>query len=434
MKKNSKMYSLPKRLLSGLLSMLFGLSSLSTHANLLEEIAGVGARTKAMGDAGIAESKDYSAVYYNPANLSFCKSTLVTLGYEAIGTNLFVDSETPLPNPIQLGVRHLMDFGICMPMPLNFSMGAYVNVGLTSPLDLGVRTLDNSPDFVLYGVALASPSLLGGIAYQPIKYVSIGASISIQVDTNMQQFMEIPVGDSKKIQTVQINGSVTPAARLIAGVTVEPIDELKIGVVFRSPMFVRFSTVADINIDATVPLNVKNAIENISGYSPLQLGLGASYQIIKPLTLTADLTWQRWSNMPNPFLRISILDNPALASLSAGNTTEDGNLNFEDTFIPRVGIEYFIFPSWAVRGGYSFRYSPAPIPEPSQTSRLLDSHAHIISLGSLYTMSFKTFAVDLEAFGKLGLLHTRSAALSSSSTYDFGGAFWNTGASCTWRY
>ena len=46
---------------------------------------------KAMGGIGIAQADDFSATYYNPANLAFCKKSVIAVGYQKTGQYEFSD-------------------------------------------------------------------------------------------------------------------------------------------------------------------------------------------------------------------------------------------------------------------------------------------------------------------------------------------------------
>ena len=62
---------------------------------------------------------------------------------------------------------------------------------------------------------------------------------------------------------------------------------------------------------------------------------------------------------------------------------EREDYGFRDVVVPRLGAEYRILDDdLALRAGYHYRAAIAPVP--SQTSNLLDSDVHSISLGGGY--------------------------------------------------
>jgi hypothetical protein len=52
---------------------------------------------------------------------------------------------------------------------------------------------------------------------------------------------------------------------------------------------------------------------------------------------------------------------------------------FSDTFVPRGGIEWWVLPWLALRGGYAF--VPSPVGYQGGVTNLLDAHRSVISTG-----------------------------------------------------
>ena len=107
-----------------------GVSSASVpraRANAPEDVQGVGARINGMGGAGTAAAVDFSATYYNPANLSRCSNSQVGVDIRHTFYNLDVeddgpalagdpdgdpttDADYPTPKPLRNQTRATMGF------------------------------------------------------------------------------------------------------------------------------------------------------------------------------------------------------------------------------------------------------------------------------------------------------------------------------------
>jgi len=77
-----------------------------------------------------------------------------------------------------------------------------------------------------------------------------------------------------------------------------------------------------------------------------------------------DLTWEDWSAYIDPM-----------------DFTPDSS--FRDILVPRLGIEYVLEKTLALRGGYA--YIPSPVPDQLQGQNYLDCNKHVFSIGAGYT-------------------------------------------------
>jgi len=147
------------------------------HANATEDTLGAGHRVRGMGGAGTALASDYSAVYYNPANLPMCPTSTMTVGYEQVQYKLSIDDRSaPAPGrdrppgyPRRERLRPLHDYtvGACGKLPLNLGAGVLFTQGVQNPAFLLQSTTDGRPRFALYGQRLENLSLMAGLGPQP---------------------------------------------------------------------------------------------------------------------------------------------------------------------------------------------------------------------------------------------------------------------------
>jgi hypothetical protein len=118
------------------------------------------------------------------------------------------------------------------------------------------------------------------------------------------------------------------------------------------------------------PINARSV--DYIGYNPPQLAIGLALKPWARMTLSADVTWKDysefnffWALPPEP--------------------------RFKDTWIPRVGLEYFFAPGFKARflkkiekirllTGYY--YEPSPVPDMNGEMNILDSDKNVVSVGA----------------------------------------------------
>jgi hypothetical protein len=164
----------------------------------------------------------------------------------------------------------------------------------------------------------------------------------------------------------------------------------------------------------------------IVGFQPTQVTCALAAQPLRGLLLSADFTWKDWSKY------VTYLDQPP-------------NPRFEDTWVPRVGIEYghssrssSKWLSWmeriAVRAGYY--YEPSPVPHIETRDNNLDTDMDVISAG--LEIGFSTWdgwlRHSLEGYYQIHLLRERRFYKTEDTWFGPGvldGQVWSFGVSLT---
>jgi long-subunit fatty acid transport protein len=144
------------------------------------------------------------------------------------------------------------------------------------------------------------------------------------------------------------------------------------------PILFRFSDVGDLVFE----------IEGIALYTPAQWTLGGAWRA-DGLTVTADLTWARWSQAPSPAADVrATLDDAGIdpeqedPSLLLDLETLDVSAGCVDTVQPRVGAQWRWSERWSSLAGYTLR--PTPVPRQVGYTNWMDAASHQLSLGALW--------------------------------------------------
>jgi hypothetical protein len=382
----------------------FLLGTLGLFAGPIEDTFGAGARNKALGGAGINIAEDYTATFYNPSLLALCRGSRLSMGYDLIHTSLN-DSN---PEAEQLGTYQAINLGFCL-KPLNHvGIGVYSNFSL-GPIEFTANTLNTTPTFIMYAGDLKAFSMMMGGGYAPIKQLTIGAAMSLATGVTLGTDLKIKPGSPTPIEA-SFPAQISPIVGAIVGVTATPLQDWKLGLVYRSSTYGKINIKADATFLQPPPLNT-TYIEGYLSYSPHQIAFGSSYFLNEKLLLTGDATYYFWSAYPGPFLEIKTDPN----SVVGANWTIAGTEppNFSDIIVPRAGIEYTVWDKLILRAGYSFRPTPAPVP--AGKAKLLDASAHRISAGvgyefqlyqNIFLISDVFFSADILQDGRGSVINT----------------------------
>lgn len=373
---------------------------------------------KAMGGVGISQAEDFSAVYYNPANLPYCSNTIITVGYQNIGTHFHASTEAPE----QLGQTHIAFLGACLKLPLNLALGVYGSFGAVGPMTLQFRTVDSKLRMPLYDYSLRPPSAGLGLGYRPFKWLSIGIATSMTVHANFSQKIILPAQEKLEID---IHGTVRPTLPFVGGISVEPLPGLKIAAVFRSARYNKFEDVANtqVSVGDRVKFDIKQFLEGSFGFSPMQAGAGISYRFLD-IVLASDITWYQWSQYKGAFLRVMPAQDTNSRIIIYPPEEDYGFFNI---VIPRFGAEYVWQNTLSARAGYGYRLSPAPAPH--GIANLIDSTAHMFSCGGGYKLILKKVTIDADIF-----FTSHVATRRKLEKYSFGGWAYDTGLALSIEY
>ncbi|MCB9661776.1 MAG: outer membrane protein transport protein [Sandaracinaceae bacterium] len=389
-----------------------GVSSASVpraRANAPEDVQGVGARINGMGGAGTAAAVDFSATYYNPANLSRCSNSQVGVDIRHTFYNLDVeddgpalagdpdgdpttDADYPTPKPLRNQTRATM--GFCNHLPFGLSFGMVFGIGLQNPMTLDQSTLNQRPHWLLYGEQLEALSIALAIGYRPIPQLSFGLGASILIHSALSINTDIAVLSDEPSEVI-FQWDLQPAAALYVGVDVNPVDWLHLGIAYRGALYHDLQT--PVNVDASalgLAIPIQLFVQSAAWYTPRQVAVGASVDPLDMLTVALDLTWYNYAAHPGPFL-VATPDNDLTAAAVGFPTREDyGQRN---VVVTRLGAELRVLDdALAIRAGYGFRPSSLARPgtsagclERTGTSdpcraNVLDANTHSIAFGAGY--------------------------------------------------
>ena len=377
---------------------------------------GLGARMVAMGGAFVGLADDFSAVMWNPAGLAQLNSTTFGLSGDIIipnGTYQFDRLGISAESESKMYPAGMI--GFFTPVGDNIVAG----IGVYTPSGLGA-VWDGADLALLSGI---SP-LLGGtgnpntIWKSFIGQVSISPAVAFKISDTF--FLGAALNINYGIFQIQRTAGSTlvpymhPLAGLMyvnydlgqytedshgwgvggtIGALIKPIEEVSIGVTFRTPINVKFDGDASIeNFAALGPPGETTFTREV--ISPMWLGIGVAFKPAENITITADGHYTNWGKLDTVATEYSdVLWQALLADES------DLELLWEDKWQFRFGVEYWASDTLALRVGY---YND-PTPSPDTTLNVLVPGFDFNAITGGIGLVMNNFTIDLSAeylFGK----------------------------------
>jgi long-chain fatty acid transport protein len=349
----------------------------------IEDSLGLGARAMSLGGSYAARPGDFASAYYNPAGLApggrveehggFFEASL---GYVYAHPTLHVTG----PGGRELSTPEAKDTSGAV-VGARFSVGQPFGVdGLDMGLSLFVPAHlfdwsirpDDDVQWALLTDRTQVMSTHLGLAWRAARWLSIGIGLRVLFDAQTLTRGEVtgvalendPQTGKPVIRTTtrlgtdaQVFGRVSP----LMGITLTPVDELRIGLVYRQKSYV--DDWGNTIINGVPELGTMGFTHEFAHYfEPSEATAAVSADLGPRLDVSADLTFARWSE--------------ALST----NRNFFGSGIWGDTWTPAFGARFRAAPHLSLMGGYRFQKSP--LDNLGGPSNLLDNDRHVASLGA----------------------------------------------------
>lgn len=394
--------NLNMKLMSGSLALLLAAPSAAFAAGfgIYEHSAKGTGKVSAM----TATVEDPSAIFYNPAGLTGVKGAEVQVGLTLIRpTATYTGAGLPSTLPAGQSSVEQSTQASFVPVP-NFYYGnqisekAYVGVAFYAPYGLGINWGDDT-DFVgrtvVQELSLRTFFISPAIALKLNENFSAGFSVSIVPATvylnrvlgaqdNGQVLFPGATGQEGNIE---LSGSGLGVGASI-GVQARLIDNLRLGLVYRTSTRIEFSGDADFTLPENTPTAIQASFPdgpvNARVTLPHSFALGIGW-VDGPLSveLTTNLTlWESYDE-----LRVNFEQ-----GLPSATTASPRRWTNTPTF--RLGGEYS-FGEYVARAGVG--YDVTPVPDDTIDPTLPDSDRILFSLGG--GAMFGPVSLDLAYMG-----------------------------------
>jgi long-chain fatty acid transport protein len=393
------------------------------------EIYNQGARAMGFAGAYVAQAYDPSAIYFNAAGIGMLQGTHLYLsaGFGDLKTDFTGEGPYPPVGTLEKTDRNL---GVLPSVYLTHQFAGDWVVGVGFYTQFGTRALWGNPDeftgrYVCTDCRIRARNLNPTLAYRIEDRLSIGGGLNVyfaSFDHENRQLAEFdpnPFPGPTDIWELRIDGASDTAFGWNAGILASPTENLSIGLHYRSKVTVEYEGEADFNqiltgneiVDTVVAALLPPRQPVVVSHSlPASLSGGIAIRRGN-WTIEGDIVYTFWSSF----------DTVLLSYPTPGDETTEGVQDiefvqdYENVWEGRLGIEYLLTETWAVRGGYAYDHSPQPTATISPF--LHDEDRHVFGLGGTYR--YENLQLDL--FARYLLFSNRST--DGLSVYEYEGLY-----------
>ena len=357
-----------------------------------------GAKAAGMGTAFVGIADDPSAILHNPAGLTQLKGTNMYSGVAAV----IPSTEYKSPS----GASEETDFKVFFPPHIyissDFDMeNMVVGLGVFSPFGIGGRYWSKRglTRYLSTESTIATISVNPTLAWQVTPKLSVGLGVYYLHSLNTAEKMvdQSMLGAKDGKFSLDADGG---GWGYNLGILVAPFEKLSLGFAFRSKVSV------DQEGDAELK-NIAPALQPLFGGSkyktdvdttvdlPEIVSFGIAYKPTTKLTLGFDVEWLKWSRFDQQTLDFKH-EVPG-----AGFSDILIDLDWDDQWLIKFGIEYYLNKKFALRTGYAF--IETPVPEHTLCPANPDADAHNFSIG----FGYKTGKWIVDGFYSAGIYKDR---------------------------
>lgn len=349
-------------------------------------LIGYGPRQKALGGAGVADSRDAMSLSINPAGLVDLEREM-QLGVSALFPERGYSTDglprVVAPGDVRSGrpIFAVPHNAYAAPIDANSAWGAasYANGGINTSFDFGHYHPPLGGPFGGGYAGVDLEQLFNSVGYaQKFGSLAIGAAPTIAVQRINLQGLKVFSPYSSDMYHLSDNGydwSFGGGVRF--GAQWRVTDRFRIGVAASTPMFMtRFAKYAGLFADGG-RFDI-----------PASIVAGVAYDPTPDVTVMAD-----WRHIF--YSGVSSVSNPSFPVLYRSLGAANGpGFGWKDTDSASFGVEWRVQPGFALRAGY--HYATNPIPSSSVTLNLLSPiiNAHHVSGGVSYAVT-KNSSVDI---------------------------------------
>ena len=324
------------------------------------------------GGAGAAAAgvKNFAAAYYNPANLGFAAGPGGSISFLQVISEL---------EPSKAGASEggFIEAGVLLPLLAMDGvapvwMGLAVLTPATGFYEIDLYD-DVEPAYPLFSSRERRLLLSAAAGTKLFDFLALGAGFEMlpTVKTDVNLDLADPEGHNELHVVVGYRLSPT------AGLTLHPMDQLKIGLSYRGEN----RTWLDLPVEVQAGgIHLEALVNAQVYYVPHRVNAGVEWAFSHELAVEADLSWHHFTGFSHPAAEVSLLDNEGADTL--GSTVSP--VSFNDVFTPSVAVRYK--PTFGeFTAGY--RYFPSLVDDQTGITNVLHSDHHTIATGGRLTLA-----------------------------------------------
>jgi long-chain fatty acid transport protein len=347
-----------------------GLASAPASAGGLARPNPISARGVGMGGAFTALADDVTALHFNPAALAFVESSISVGGEVVIAPRSYTPT---LPDGTDGTAQKTTPV---VPVPTIGAVGRFSNEGVSSSFTLGIGVWNSfggkvdyekmtdpgtgMPLEALDAVQDAVVEIVPGFAYRFDEHLAFGAALRVGIGLFSLDATQKPLDTTASAYGLGLSYT--------GGVLVSPTRSVRIGLTWRGPLTIRTNGTGTVVFPEPIgPDSVD--VEHTQRW-PQQLSLGLGLVPSPALRVAAQLDWAGWSRVD--VIAVEFPDNPTLDQFYP--------VDWNDNYSVRLGGEYKVRPTVAVRAGAYFDSNA--VPDRTIERQYLDDAKYGVAVGT----------------------------------------------------
>lgn len=340
-----------------------------------------GAEGLGQGNAVIAHSAGASTVYFNPALMTQLEDQS---GFE-VGTTVvksdrsFTSDSTGLTTDGKDDTYFPSTFYYYSQLPKIEDV--WFGLGVNSTFGLGTNwSSDWEGRYIATKNEITTFNINPNVAWKMGERWSAAVGLDLlffKLDSN-RVFPATLIAPGEPDPLQQAKGD-TWAAGFNAALAFQPIDDLSLGLSYRSKFDINLNTddldVIFTNVSPALSPLIQNTTATTKFTLPQQLTIGLSYDFTPKMTLEVGARWEDWAQYGNTVVYFT-------APVAAVQTSDVVLRDWKATWAYNIGGKYHITPEWAVLAG--FLYSETCVPDATFDPSIPDTDAYLYTIGGAY--------------------------------------------------
>jgi long-chain fatty acid transport protein len=374
---------------------------------------GLGSRAQAMGGAYVGLASDFSSIFWNPAGLTrVAGKTFGFYGADILprGSYLYepiIEAKTLTKNYLTGLAAYVQPVS----SRLVLGLGVFAPSGLGAAWDgAALAAISGGSTSVEWTSRVGLLTVAPSAAFRISDKLSVGAALNLSLGS---MSLSTYAGSYAGIDLGQYTESGTGfGLGATFGLQYQPHPMVRLGLVYRTASRVKLSGRAEISMLDYLGLSGESDLERTITW-PAWLAGGIAFMPGDKLTISADVQYTNWKKIES--LDATYAD-PLWAALMAASGRDSLALNWRDAVQVRLGAEYKVSPSLALRAGWYNDPSPAPDETMSLLLPAFDYSA--LTLGFGYQVKDLSIDAGLECL--MGARRTIAAgsAAATPGVYD----------------
>ncbi len=309
-----------------------------------------GQKALGMGHTGVAMTESAEVVFFNPAGMSFLETDSSFTGgitlidsvakYQNQDTNETAETDNPIGTPV--GLYYAKKYTD----KISYGLGLYTPYGNSVEWEK-----DWAGSHLVNNIELAAIYIQPTVSYKLNEQYSLGFGltyVSGSVDFNRNLSPTLTDANGNR-SNVSIDASNVSAWGYNIGFTAKPMNELTVGVSYRSQIDIKArNEKADFqNVPSSFPRDLSDTTYDASLVLPAELTLGVAYDINPETVLAVDINRTFWGAYES--LDIQFNNDAGLS---------ENPRNYKDVNIYRFGVQHKLNEKVVLRGGFYLDDSP----------------------------------------------------------------------------